>query len=82
MIYNPVNMRIILFLSIALLSISCSKEKEQEKEKVEVKVERTCKCTDSVSGVTVSFAMAKNTLANHQKECGGKSEGPVTCQLE
>ncbi len=73
-------MKSVLFLSIALLSVSCSKEKEQEK--VEVEIERTCNCKDSISGMTVSYDMKKNTLVNHKKECEGMSMGTVTCDLK
>lgn len=46
------------------------------------KKERTCKCTDSNTGVAVSYDMNKGKLNDQKQECERKSQGTINCSLD
>lgn len=46
------------------------------------KKERTCKCTDSNTGISVSYDMKKGKMSDQDQECKRKSAGTVNCSLD
>lgn len=74
------------FFAVAIICISCSKEKDpvikDEEILANIKKERDCVCHDSITGITLGYVMAANTLAEHNKECGTRNSERITCEVK
>jgi hypothetical protein len=73
---------LIAVIGIGFGITSRKKETVKDIKKEEILKERTCRCTDSNSGVSVFYDLNKGYLRDQKEECERKSTNITTCSLD